>query len=125
MSKTPAWATLDVGELKAVLARASSALDAQDHEQLRLTVAGFIELLRLLEDKRMSIQRLRQMLFGARTEKSCDVLAHERNDPASTSASNVQGKGQKPPPKGHGRRRAADYTGATTLAITHPTLQPG
>ena len=108
MSKTPEWATLDIGELDAVLARASSALDAQDHEQLRLTVAGFTELLRLLEDKRMSIQRLRQMLFGARTEKSRDVLAHERDDPSSTPASNAQGSGKKPPPKGHGRRPAAD-----------------
>ena len=125
MSEAPAWATLDIGELDALLARASNALDAQDHEQLRLTVAGFIELLRLLEDKRMTIQRLRQMLFGARTEKSRDVLAHERDDPSSTSASNVKSKGQKPPPKGHGRRPANDYTGATTLAITHPTLQPG
>jgi len=50
MSEAPAWATLDIGELDALLARASNALDAQDHEQLRLTVAGFIELLRLLQD---------------------------------------------------------------------------
>ena len=125
MSEAPAWATLDIGELDAVLARASSALDAQDLEQLRLTVEGFIELLRLLEDKRMSIQRLRQMLFGARTENSRHVLTNECDDPSSASASNVRGKGKKRPPKGHGRRPAEDYTGATTLAIAHPTLQPG
>ncbi len=75
MSRAPQWVSLDIGELNEVLARAKTVLDEPDHEKLRLTVEGFIELLRLLEDKRISIGRLRQMLFGARTEKTREVLA--------------------------------------------------
>ena len=48
MSTAPAWVTLDVGELNELLARASRVLDEPDHEKLRLTVEGFIELVRLL-----------------------------------------------------------------------------
>jgi transposase len=124
MSTAPAWVTLDVGELNELLARASRVLDEPDHEKLRLTVEGFIELVRLLEDKRMSIKRLRQMLFGARTEKTNDVLAGDGHDTSSRPASHHHNAKQRPR-KGHGRRPANDYTGAQTLAIAHPTLQPG
>jgi len=127
MSTAPAWVTLEVGELHEVLARASGVLDEQDHEKLRLMVEGFIELVRLVEDKRMSNKRLRQMLFGAHTEKTRDVLTDERDDTSSRPASNDpdKDKGQQRPRKGHGRRPAEDYTGAKTRAIAHPTLQPG
>lgn len=124
MSQAPAWATLDIGELDAVLARANAVLDEPDHEKLRLTVEAFIELVRLLDDKRMSIKRLRQMLFGARTEKTRDVLADERDDTSSPPASNDP-KDKQRPRKGHGRRPADNYTGAQTRTIPHPTLQPG
>ena len=97
MSTAPAWVTLDVSELNELLARASSVLDEPDYEKLRLTVEGFIELVRLLEDKRMSIKRLRQMLFGARTEKTNDVLTGDGDDTSSRSASNPPGTTPKAP----------------------------
>jgi transposase len=109
--------SLDINELNAVLARAEGRLDESDHEKLRLSVEGFVELRRLLEDKRMTIQRLRQLLFGARTEKSREGLA----DPHDASA----GDEDTPPRKGHGRRRAQDYTGAECVELTHPALCSG
>lgn len=117
MSQPPQWVSLDINELNAVLARAEGRLDESDHEKLRLSVEGFVELRRLLEDKRMTIQRLRQLLFGARTEKSREGLA----DPHDASA----GDEDTPPRKGHGRRRAQDYTGAECVELTHPALRSG
>lgn len=121
MSQTPQWVSLDIGELNAVLERAESRLDAADHQQLSLSVAGFAELLRLLDNQRLSLARLRKMLFGARTEKTSEVLDEPVSD---ASAEDAPAEG-KPPPKGHGRRRAEDYTGAQHIALTHPSLSAG
>lgn len=73
-----------------------------------------LELLRLLELKSTSINRLRQLLFGARTE----------------SASNLGGGSTKGPrPKGssqgHGRRGHHNYSGARRVPVKHPSLKPG
>lgn len=120
MSQTPQWVSLDIGELHAVLERAKPRLDAPDHALLRLSVEGFAELLRLLENKQISIARLRQMLFGARTEKRRDVLGA----PTDTNTEDARDK-DKPPRTGHGRRPAAQYTGAQHIALAHPALGAG
>lgn len=120
MSGTRAWVTLDIGELNEVLARAKTVLDEPDHEKLRLTVEGFIELVGLLEDKRLSLARLRQMLFGAPTEKTREVLAAPPDSSADDSAEE-----DKSPRKGHGRRPAEQYTGAKHVKLAHRWLSSG
>lgn len=119
MSRPPPWVNLDLNELHAVLERAKSQLDERDHQQLCLSIAGFTELLQLLENQRLSLKRLRQMLFGAATEKSRDVL-----DPPPHCAAHGARK-NKPPPKGHGRHGAEDYIGAELIALEHPSLGAG
>ena len=54
-------------EIQALLERIRSQVDRQDYEVIEVlirTMRGFVEL---LEDKSLSIQRLRRMLFGAST----------------------------------------------------------
>lgn len=125
MSRTPHWRTLDIGELNDVLARAKAVLDEPDHQTLRLSVDGFVELLRLLEDKRMTIQRLRQMLFGARTEKTSEVLRDAHDEATSRPGVNAPHETGKGKSKGHGRHPAAAYTGADTVPVSHPVLASG
>ncbi len=68
----------------------------------------------LLQKKRASMRRLKQMLFGARTEKMETVVG--------------MGAGENPPKaksKGHGRRRSQEYWGACRQQVRHPELQVG
>ena len=123
MSRAAEWLDLDPAELHAVLARIEPHLEEPEHRTLRLGVEGFLEMRRLLADQRLSITRLRQMLFGAPTESSRNLLPEqpERQPPPPARPDTED----NPPPKGHGRRRAEEYTGAEHLVLDHPTLHTG
>jgi len=67
-----------------------------------------------LQKKRASIRRLKQMLFGAPTEKTETVVGMEaRENPPKAKG------------KGHGRRRSQEYWGASRQQVPHPDLQVG
>jgi transposase len=59
-----------------------------------------------------NLSKLRHLLFGRKTETT------DRVCPAAESA-----PAPKPPPKGHGRRGACQYTGARWIQVNHPSLQ--
>ncbi len=71
-----------------------------------------------LGSKRASLGRLRQMLFGVKTEKLSNLLgAAASGQPEGTSSpaeSSVSPGNEAPKKKrkGHGRHSARDYTGA-------------
>jgi len=72
------------------------------------------ELLLLLEQKSMSIGRLRQLVFGATTESSRNVCGGPPKEPT-----------RKAKRRGHGRRGQHTYTGAVRVPVPHPTHQHG
>jgi transposase len=87
-------------------------LSAEQVERIARILEWVLCLLALLEQKNLSIGRLRQLCFGATTE----------------SARNVCGKGtpkEKTKAKGHGRNPHCRYTGARRVRVSHPTLRPG
>ena len=111
---------LDVVELEAILERARSGpLSEEEHHRLKAVVTTLAHLTQELEKKRTSITRLRNLLFGPRTEKSGDVL----KKPAGTSG--TAGKGKKKKRKGHGRNGADAYKGAKKVEVPHDSLNPG
>ena len=66
---------LDMAELEAILERTRSGpLCEEEHHRLKAVVTTLAHLTQELEKKRTSITRLRNLLFGPRTEKSEDVL---------------------------------------------------
>jgi len=65
---------------------------------------------------RDNLSKLRHLLFGRKTETTQRVCPGAGTSPAS---------GPKPPPKGHGRGGAGQYTGALWIAVSHPSLQAG
>lgn len=71
-------------------------------------------LLSLLEQKNLSIAKLRQLCFGAATESAGNVCGKK---PA--------GEQKKAKAKGHGRNSHRHYTGARRVRISHPTLKAG
>src|SRR6186713_1994706 len=61
---------VDSGRLEEVLRRVERSLDEKDAELIRAVFESYAYVTELVEDKYTSIRRLRQLLFGARTEKT-------------------------------------------------------
>ncbi len=138
MNQTPQIEEIAMNELESLLKRVKATLGEEDYRLLKKLVDSYACLTDLVEDKQMTIKRLRQMLFGARTEKTVAVIkkTEEEDEPESPPA--PQNNARAPPPqtedehseppsehKGHGRNRADAYTGAEKIEVRHESLQPG
>ena len=135
---------LDMDNLEEILRRVEAKeLHADDYEKIRAVIESYVYLTHAVGDKNTTIRRLRQMLFGAKTEKTAAVVdggkgrrARRRTpNPASSRCGNRRGShtetesqasGEAPPgPPGHGRNGADAYTGAEKIEVRHASLQPG
>ena len=114
---------LAMDELEAIVDRARSALSEEEHHQLKAVLETLGRLTQELEKKRTSIYRLRELLFGARTEKTAAVLNNKKRSSSARSPTGRKGKRKKT--KGHGRHGAADYKGAKRVAVFHEALKSG
>jgi hypothetical protein len=75
---------VDSDRLEEVLRRAEQALDEKDAALIRAVFDSYAYVTELVEDKNTSIRRLRQLLFGSRTEKTDSVLGQETKTPDAT-----------------------------------------
>jgi transposase len=131
----PRRVELKLDDLKAIVERAKPSLSAEDHDTLSAAVDTLAFLTQELESKGMTIARLRQMIFGASTEKTAQVEARvapdaeaqrEAGQGEAADAEGEQGRSEdKPSRPGHGRRAAAEYKGANKVEIPHPVLALG
>ncbi len=139
----PAIPSLELNqqELEQILERALTApLAPDDYQKLHAVLDTLAYMTQLLENKNTTLQRLRQIVFGASTEKTRQVLQHVANDgvssPASPEApeqshgtSSPQPLSSEPaepePSPGHGRNGAQAYAGAEKVKVGHATLKPG
>ncbi len=114
----------DMSELEAILEQArSSPLSEEQHHTLKAVVETLARLTQELEKKRISIGRLRNLLFGPRTEKTEEVVKGKRQ--AKAGAPGAAGKGKKKKRKGHGRNGADAYKGAKHVEVSHDSLNSG
>ena len=139
-------------EVVGLLERAKGALAGEDYQILEKLVGTLVYLTNLLEKQGITIQQLRKILFGIKSEKLSkilDALETEKSPLADDSPS--EGNGGSPseeagggdPPsasdekkeqddgapkakrKGHGRNPADAYKGAEQVFVPHETLKPG
>lgn len=112
-----------MADLEALLERAKAGpLSEADYTTLKAALATLGTLTQLLEDRTTTLQRLRQLLFGARTEKTRTVLpsapeaetAAGAGTPADGTAEPPSGEPARP---GHGRNGARAYAGARQVAV--------
>ena len=126
---------VNMEELEALIERAKTApLNDEDYHKLKAAVETLGYLTELLEDRKTTIQRLRQILFGASTEKTRNVFKTEPQDrePKAAEAPGEKdrtadaevGESDKKS-KGHGRNGAENYSGATRIKVSHESLKPG
>lgn len=118
-------------DLDRLLERARPALTEPEYQQLKAALDTLVYLTQLLGKKNTTIQRLRQILFGASSEKTAEVLkslvgtnrsAADGKPGESGAASATEGAAAAKAP-GHGRNGAKDYPGARTVALEHPSLK--
>ena len=115
-------------ELSAILERAKAVLNAEDHQKLKAAMDTLVFFMAELQAKRTSLERLRKMLFGAKTEKTSQVLGEKaaQGEPTGAQSGKSGGKsGVAAKQPGHGRNGAAAYTGADKVKVAHPSLQQG
>ena len=129
-------------EIESLLQKAGTALDPEEAEKLRQLVETLKYITGELEKKRVSVQRLKSMLFGPQSEKKGslrlkDLLAQGAEAARALSEQAAEsgeigtesGAGGEPDatgkkrPKGHGRRGADQYTGGEHEHVPHPTLK--
>ena len=149
----PTIVELDMNTLEEILRRLDAKeLDAADYETIKAVVGSYVYLVNAVGEKETTIRRLRQMLFGAKTEKTEAVIGGLK-DADRTSASpeivpkspeGVAAEAQAGAPldtsveaatnddsqasgegRGHGRNGADAYTGAEKIEVRHESLSPG
>jgi transposase len=123
-------------EIAAALARTRALLSPEDHALFSNMVDTLAWVTAELQTKGASIERLRNMIFGARSEKTRDVLAESTDDTGATLSTEVAGAQAPCAPTqalaaprakapGHGKNGAVAYTGATQVSVAHPHLHSG
>lgn len=146
MPNAPEILEVDDTQLEELLRRVEEALDEEDATLIRRLFESYADVTDLVEDKRTSIRRLRELLFGKATEKTAAVRGREtaktdkpdEPSPKDGAAETLPLAGEPaaaettqadtdtpPPPPGHGRNGADAYTGGTWIEVPHPTLKPG
>lgn len=127
MAESPQFKVLELTaeERQAFLERVrpGCVVGEQDYRLIEGIIVGLPDVLALIDHRGMTISRLRQLVFGARTEKTAIVC------PAPADTGEVTPPVNPPPPKrrrkGHGRHGAGAYPGARRVRVPHPKLHYG
>ena len=114
---------MTVAELEVFLTRVRETLSPADYAIVESLVTTVRDLSLHIDDKRISIARLKALLFGAGTEKTRKVFPEKGTKPDEKKKKEKKEKKKKR--KGHGRNGAADYTGAERVPVPHPSLAAG
>jgi transposase len=114
-------------ELEAIVERAAQApLSPEEHAKLKAAMDTLAFLTEEIKSKQGSLERLRRLLFGAKTEKTRTLIgAASASSEATADAKQRIAAEAKSPRPGHGRNGAAAYLGAQHVKIAHPSLTHG
>ena len=116
-SNAPQIISLSAAELEKLLGELRGPLAPATYQLVEALLRTLQWVLAALEQKTASLARLRRMIFGAKTEKACQIL------PATLAA--ILSGPAKPKAKGHGRKGAKDYPAARRVQVPHPQHKVG
>jgi len=116
---------ISIAELEEILSHAKTALSEDEYSTLHSAMETLHFLTCELDKKRVSVQRLKQMLFGAATETTRGVMDRIANDEKKKSGDTDRSTETRKKAKGHGRNGAGAYGGAKTVRCQHDSLKPG
>jgi len=121
---------VDARQLQQLLERLKGRkLEPQDYELLEGMIETWQFLCSSLEKKKLSVKRLKRILFGSSSEKSEKLLqkaVKKLNGAENTEKNKSPPKeAEKPKRKGHGRNGAESYWGAKRVQVPHQSLKVG
>ncbi len=106
---------IDINELDQFIERVQKRkLLDEDYDIITVMTQTLKNLSETLRNKNATINKLRQMLFGHKTERSKNIFNTSKTDDSQKEKTK-----KKEPKKGHGRNSVSAYTGAKTYVITH------
>jgi hypothetical protein len=80
----PQIVEVDVGKLEELVRRAEQkAFETEDYETIRAVLESYCYVTNLIDQKSTTLARLRKLLFGARTEKTAEVIGRQEEAPAT------------------------------------------
>ena len=139
MTTNPERVDMSQDGVERFLAGVKNKVDPSEFETIEQFVNAYHTLTGLIDDKDMSLRRLRQMVFGNTSEKTKDVVDRakgggksgeddkgpEGDDGNEGDKDNKEHKAKKkkPPPKGHGRNGASALTSAERVHVPNEELK--
>jgi len=116
-----------IAQLHAIVERTrTEPLAAADHATLQAAVDTLARLTEELETQTTTLERVRRLIFGARSETTERVLGTEPTDTTKPTAINPSAEADSPPrSKGHGRNGAEKYPRAPRLPVAHAAFKHG
>lgn len=140
LSPRPEVKRVDEEQLKALIDRArEGALSEEECADLLAVVETLAFVVRELDEKNLTLSRLRSLFGLSTSEKLSSVLPGAKNEGQSDASVQAGEAAQAQPPssesstedeqqakaKGHGRRGADAYTGAERVQVCHECLSSG
>lgn len=121
---------VDSQQLQQLLERLKSRkLEEQDYELLEGMIETWQFICSSLEKNKLSIKRLKRILFGPTSEKSDKLLKNTEKNLKGTEQTEKNRsppkESDKPKAKGHGRNGAESYWGAEWVQVAHQSLKVG
>ncbi len=89
-----------IEQLNAIVQRTRDALSQDEHATLQAAVDTLARLTEELETKTTTLERVRRLIFGPRSETTDTVLGTEQTDPSEEAAApnpSVEDAGSTPP----------------------------
>lgn len=123
----------DAAEIERVIERLrESNLEKKDQELVERLLRTVLTLVRVLQEKNISLKRLKRMIFGPGTDKRAGNRPWSRTEEEKTDSKEATGgetktpqaSSSKPKRSGHGRMGSSAYRGAEVVKCRHSNLRP-
>ena len=112
---------LEMKELESLFERLKASVPEDDYGKLETLLNAYVNLTGLIEDERMTIRKLREMLFARSTEKMSKVVPEVDSESSKNRGGESGAPNESDEPdkrrkrrkgKSHGRNGADAYKGA-------------
>ena len=122
VSAKPTIVELDMDKLEQILRRLDAKeLDAEDYETIKAVLGSYVYLFNMVGAKETTIRRLRQILFGAKTEKTEAVVGGLKDTDHASASQEGRGRVEAAP----GDQFDAAGTPGALGRRTRPSTAPG
>jgi hypothetical protein len=113
----PTIVELEMDELEEILRRLEAKeLEAEDYEKIQAVIGSYVYLVGMVGDKDTTIRRLRQMLFGVKTEKTSAVIGDAQGVENGSVSPQSEAVPESPPPAVEAEAGAKDNGEASAEA---------